>query len=105
MSEALTREVLVPHRGTEFQLPLATELLAFELTEVNSLGHGPGSGTGPGEVALRAEPFSLVFRGPRQPILPQAIYPLDHPVLGRLEIFLVPIGYDDRGLRYEAVFT
>jgi hypothetical protein len=54
---------------------------------------------------LRAEPFSLVLRGPREPALPQATYALRHPRLGTIELFLVPIGQDAQGLRYEALFN
>jgi hypothetical protein len=50
-------------------------------------------------------PFSLVFRGPRAPVLPQRVYRLESARLGALEIFLVPIGPDDAGLRYEAIFA
>ncbi len=49
--------------------------------------------------------FSLVFRGaPEQP-LAQGIRSIDHPTLGTLSIFVVPIGPDAHGLRYEAVFN
>jgi hypothetical protein len=58
-----------------------------------------------GRTALEREPFSLVFLGPREPVLPQRIYPLAHDELGELEIFLVPIAQDADGVRYEAVFT
>ncbi len=51
------------------------------------------------------EQFSLHFRGPATPVLPQRIYRLDHPELGALEIFLVPIRRDAAGITYEAVFT
>ncbi len=50
-------------------------------------------------------PFSLLFRGPGEPVLPQAIYPLESGTLGRLEIFLVPVGRDVAGVLYEAVFN
>ena len=50
-------------------------------------------------------PFSLVFRGPPQPLLPQSIYALEHDDLGALEIFIVPISRDGGGARYEAVFS
>jgi hypothetical protein len=46
-----------------------------------------------------------MFRGPTGPILPQRIYRLRHPVMGELDLFLVPIGPDGEGMRYEAVFT
>lgn len=55
--------------------------------------------------AAPREPFSLVFRGPAEPALAQAIQPLRHPRLGTLALFLVPIGADGDGRRYEAVFA
>jgi|SRR6185295_4802489 len=76
-----------------------------------------GGGQSPLEVVLyevarheqhpgpRQEPFSAYFRGPRAPVLPQQIYPMKHDHLGTLEIFLVPIGPDGQGMRYEAVFN
>jgi hypothetical protein len=50
-------------------------------------------------------PFALLFRGPKEPILTQRIYALSNPSLPGLEIFLVPVGPDDAGMLYEAVFT
>ena len=40
-------------------------------------------------------------------LLPQRIYPLEHPSLGKLDIFLVPLGAegDSEGLHYQAVFN
>jgi hypothetical protein len=58
-----------------------------------------------GGAAIEREPFSLVFLGPRDPLLPQQIYALSHPDLGTLELFLVPIAQDENGTRYEAIFT
>lgn len=48
--------------------------------------------------------FRIQFRGPPEPILPQAIYPF------RLDgetdaIFIVPIGKDENGVQYEAIFS
>ena len=50
-------------------------------------------------------PFSLIFRADDARHLPQRIYPIDHERLGTLEIFLVPLGPADGGMRYQAVFT
>ena len=50
-------------------------------------------------------PFTLVFRGPADPVLPQRIYALKNEALGRLGIFLVPVGRDAAGVLYEAVFN
>lgn len=56
--------------------------------------------------ALRAGgAFSLFFVAPPGPYLPQATYPIEHPALGTMEIFIVPIGPLDGGNGYEAVFT
>ena len=57
---------------------------------------------GPG---TRRQPFSILFLGPPDPVLPQRIYRLEHDVLGVLEIFLVPIRRDADGTTYEAVFA
>jgi hypothetical protein len=46
-----------------------------------------------------------VFRGPKKPELPQKIYKLEHDKLGTFELFLVPIGLDKEGMRYQAIFT
>jgi hypothetical protein len=54
--------------------------------------------------APRAEPFSLVFTG--EPGLEQGTYQLEHHDLGRLDVFLVPIGSGPDGrMRYEAAFN
>ena len=49
--------------------------------------------------------FSLLFRGPLDVLLPQRIYPLDHPEMGRLDLFLVPVAQKKDGYRYEAFFN
>lgn len=53
----------------------------------------------------RQEQFSLTFRGSTERILPQQIYSLKHDVIGDLDLFLVPIGRDESGVYYEAVFN
>jgi hypothetical protein len=37
--------------------------------------------------------------------LPQATYAIENATLGRLDIFIVPVGRVSDGLVYEAVFT
>lgn len=49
--------------------------------------------------------FSLVFRGAAVPQLPQGVQRVVHPTLGALDIFLVPIGPDSQGMRYEVIFN
>ena len=50
-------------------------------------------------------PFALRFRVPAPSVLPQQVFPLRHEQLGTLEIFLVPLGQDADGVRYEAIFA
>lgn len=52
------------------------------------------------------QPFSLQFLGPiSSQYLVQHIYPLEHPGLGRLDLFLVPLGPESGRMRYEAIFA
>lgn len=96
----LTLARFAPLVGTTFSLALGAPWdLRLELAEAVALS-SQTSFAG----ALRT-PFRLIFRGPTQPVHPQATLPLDHPQLGWLEIFLVPIGPDAVGMRYEAIFT
>jgi hypothetical protein len=49
--------------------------------------------------------FSVVFRGPHEPLLQQRIYRFEHEKLGPFDLFIVPIKRDSDGLHYEAVFN
>ena len=77
------------------------EAVDAELIAVESLGgaDAPPRGTG------QREPFSLIFRGPREAHLSQQIFQLEHETLGTLALFLVPIGADEHGIRFEAIFN
>jgi hypothetical protein len=79
-----------------FQITAGSTTLTLVLTEAR-----PITGGRPGD----RQPFSLIFRGPPQPILPQAIYDFPHPKHGVLGIFIVPVGADAPGATYEAIFS
>jgi hypothetical protein len=53
----------------------------------------------------KQEQFSLRFRGDRAIIYPQRIYAMKHDSIGEFELFLVPVGRDESGTFYEAVFN
>lgn len=72
-----------------------TRQIELMLDEVAVLG-----GAGMGRV-----PFSLLFRGPLGLFLPQQIYSIDHPALGALDIFLVPMQPNAAGSWFQAIFT
>ena len=83
------------HLNTTFVIcPEGAETVAAELIDVSEVG----------ERASGRTPFSIVLRTPLRPVLPQSIYTIEHPHLGTLAIFIVPIGPDAVGMRYEAVF-
>ena len=95
MLENLTKESFLPRLNQSFRLTSVEPPLELRLVEVEARwGKGP-----------TREPFSLVFVGPADPVLPQRIYRLEHDELGALELFLVPVGRDAAGTRYEAAFN
>lgn len=97
MLDKVTKDTFEPIKGEIFRLALRDdEHMPLELTAV--------LGTGLQGLAKR-EQFSLHFRGPSRPELPQRIYRVEHAQLGVLDLFLVPISRDASGMTYEAVFT
>lgn len=51
-------------------------------------------------------PFSVIFRtDQKNQYFEQGTYPVIHPKKGSIPIFLVPLGPDDKGMKYEAVFN
>lgn len=82
-----------------FTLTAGTETLDLVLAEVRDLGV---RATAQGQ----QDNYSLLFRSPvRDRYAPQAVYRLDHAGVGPLEVFLVPLGPDAEGMRYEAIFN
>ena len=57
------------------------------------------------DTSLRIFSFSIFLRGPFETPLLQGCYDMEHTALGSLLIFIVPIGPDKTGMRYEAVFN
>ena len=97
--KTLSFEQLEPCLNQPFAItPEGHEPLILELIAVEKRGHFDP------DFADR-QAFSLIFRGPLEPVLEQQIWPMQHAAMGSLEIFLVPIGPDKKGMRYEAVFT
>jgi hypothetical protein len=84
-----------PHRDAVFDLHAADGVVPLKLAKADPAGNSGRPGGA----------FSLLFVGPRHNALPQAIYPVQHPALGTMEIFLVPIGPLADGNGYQAIFT
>jgi hypothetical protein len=76
--------------------------LALELELVSAATHPAGAPAA--DADGRRTPFNLLFRGPADPVLGQRIYHVQVARIGALDLFLVPVGRDDDGTRYEAIF-
>lgn len=100
MLESFQFQTFSPLVGQPFRVQVGSdEFLDLELIEATDL-RVDGPPVAPGA----RTPFSVLWRGPSTPILPQQIYRLEHEELGVFDLFLVPIGPDAHGMRYEAVF-
>ena len=102
MLETFTLATFEPLVGERFQIPADPGPIDVVLAEANA--PAPGERADPRDGGPRS-PFSIVFRGPLVPILPQRIYEFRHDTLGSFELFIVPIGPDDGAMQYEAVFA
>ena len=99
MSDPFTLERFLPHVGEVFHVVAgAGQETPILLTEIARL---PTDGS----PRRTREPFSLVFHAAPDPWLEQQVYRLEKPGMEPFECFLVPIGPDQHGMRYEAIFT
>lgn len=74
------------------EMPVTVEVLEVENLELYS--------------TLERKSFSIVFRmNGEKGHYPQGTYPVEHPDFGKLDIFLVPIGADQEGMRYQSIFS
>ena len=51
------------------------------------------------------QPFSLEFHDAAEDHVPQQTVAVEHAELGSFQLFVVPLGPGDAGMRYEAIFT
>ncbi len=94
----LTHERFAALQGEHFLVHVADgDPLTAELVEARILPSPPFKGR---------QPFSLLFKGPSSPVLPQSTYQMMNIKCPEpLDIFLVPVGVDASGTCYEAVFS
>lgn len=83
--------------GDSFTLEAGGKKVSVKLNEVRPLGHRRSEAT--------RDPFALTFLGLTGWRVPQGIYPLSHPSIGVLEIFITQVGDGPEGSTFEAVFT
>ena len=95
MATDLQHEEFLKHLHTKFRIHVSeTEVLEAELTDVSELMISP-----------RQERFWLVFRTSNEMLLGQDLRAFEHDAMGNFDLFIVPIGRDDEGTYYEAVFN
>lgn len=100
VSDLLTIEMFSELLDREFIVDVDdTHSVGMELIEIYDISDSRG-----GKSTART-PFSLIFRGPEDPIYPEAIYRFEHEELGTHDILITPAGPDTDGMRYEAVFS
>ncbi len=103
MVDKISLALFADHVGERFRIVLDQEnTLEAELIEAKAL---KSNATEEDPDYIRRDPFSLLFRGPKDFYLPQQTYRLEHPTVGTVELFLVPIQPDRHGSQFEAVFN
>jgi hypothetical protein len=95
MATDLQHAEFLKHLNTKFRIRISdTEAVDAELTEVSERMMSP-----------RQERFSLVFRTGNEILIGQDLRAFEHDAMGNFDLFIVPIGRDDEGTYYEAVFN
>jgi len=82
-------------RQSAVKLVADGESMPLEIAEISPMGKSERAGGA----------FSVVLRGPREPVVDQATHHLVFDGDGPIDLFLVPVGEDASGMLYEAVFT
>jgi hypothetical protein len=94
--EDFTAATFAPHVGETFRVHVDdASSVDIELVRIRE----------PEQTAPGRAPFTLLFRGPREPVLPQRIYRFERDGFEPFEIFIVPMGPNQSGMQYEAVFA
>jgi hypothetical protein len=95
MAELLRMDDFAKHLNTRFTMRVGeAEALELELVSARQIS-----------LSDDHDEYSLVFLGPDNSPVAQGIYRLTHDVMGTLDIFLVPIKKDEKGVAYEAIFN
>jgi hypothetical protein len=84
-----------PHCDTVFDMQTSGGVVPLKLVKAAPAGASGREGGA----------FALLFVAPQGAWLPQATYPVKHPAMGTMEIFLVPVGPAQGGNGYHATFT
>jgi len=90
----LSKAVFLALLGDTFTVSSGNDTVSIQLIQIDD-----------GLFSVVAEQFSLVFRGPDDPALPEGSYTVSHRMAGSTTLFLQLSGYDNRYSYYEAPFN
>lgn len=87
-----------PYLNTTMQIVWSSDcILPAELIQLDKIS---------AETIIDRTPFSIVFRTEQKnEYFNQGICILQHPEKGDINLFLVPLGLDEKGMMYEAIFS
>jgi hypothetical protein len=95
MEAALEHSEFSKYLNNNFRVQISDEqTVDAELVEVTEL-----------MLSARQERFAIVFLTSNDFFLGQGLRTLEHDQMGEFVLFLVPIGRDEKGTSYEAVFN
>jgi hypothetical protein len=97
--DKLTILHFLPFTGQSFNVSQGSGApYSFKLRKVEDAGYG--------FVRLRRarRPFSLLFDAPANAPLSDSIYHVEHPILGRLDLFMARVGRQTGATTFEAIF-
>lgn len=104
MLDKLTIDDFEKRIGETFQVtPQDGEPFELELRRADASPYGEQEGE-EAQKARERKPFSVEFHSRRNEHVPQQIFAVKHDDMGEFDLFLVPLGPDAEGHRYEAVF-
>ena len=97
MPEEITHEMFADHLEKTFRIHCGDEFLDVELTEVEVR-------EGQAIEGLR-QPFTLIFRGPKDRTLGEGLYKVENEDVGTVELYIIPIITVGDRQNYQVVFN
>jgi hypothetical protein len=102
--DEITLETAQPLVNTVFQV-IVDEGSTLEMKLIDAAPFDLPRRPPRGSKQPKRAPFALYFLGPYDPILPQRMYDFRSAATNIEGLFIVPVGRDEEGTEYEAVFS
>ena len=96
MLENTTHKTFESLIGETLSLKTGDMNFQADIESVNLFEQNPGQ---------ERQSFSVILQAHDAHNHGQKVYQLSHPALGKLDLFLVPIGPGEKGMRYEIIFN